>query len=831
MTFTCLITVNANALILEDYLPKDTRYDTSIPTPKAVTGTEVGERHYRHDQIIHYLSVIAASSARARLVDYGITYEGRRLVLLFISSHKNMENLDALANRDDILRVWNGFSVHGNEASGANASVLYAYQLIAGHSKKIDKILNETLIIIDPTINPDGYDRFITDVNSNRGMIDNSDRNDSAHNEQSPNGRTNHYWFDLNRDWLLLTQIESQARIKQFHKWHPHVIDDHHEMSSDRTFFFQPGVPERTNPLIPKRNIELTSKLGHFHAKTLSEKGTSFYTKESYDDFYPGKGSTYPDLHGSVGILFEQASAKGGNLDTNEGNRLLSDGIDNQFRTALSTLFGAYELKSELLTFKKDFFKNAIANAAKENFKGYVLDLKNDWVKAQKMVDFFSIHDIKTAMLNKTQTVNKHNFNANSSLYISLNQKQYTLIKSLFSTQTTFKDNTFYDVSAWNIAQAWGVPFAKLKTEPSTMNIQWQPVQNSYAKDVIAYAFNWHNGNAPAALNFLQNRGIKTKVTKKSFSIKANGKLKEFKPGSIIVPVTEKNKTTLNTALSNISEFFQTSSYALTNGLSNNGVDMGSPSITTIKKPKVLLLIGNDINAYQAGSIWHMFDTQVGLALTKITQQQLAKIYLHEYTHLILPSGKYKALTSTTINNIGNWIKQGGTIISLQESAIWTEKNIQQLNIGDKINNSVNAQIKNTVGNKTYDQYNQDKAKNTIGGAIISAQADLTHPLSFGTLQNIQHVLIKGNSSLTPSINLYSTPLKASDNALASGYISQEKLKTINNSPLIIAEKMGNGVIIKFNFNPNFRGFWLGTQKWLINSVYFSSLIVKTNID
>ncbi len=825
LLFLLFFCASLNALMLEDYLPKDTRYDISIPTPKAVTGLEVGERHYRHDQIVHYLSIIASSSARARLVDYGYSHEGRRLVLLFISSDRNMENLKDLATYKDILRVWNGFSVHGNEASGANASVLYAYHLIAGHSDKIDKILNETLVIIDPTLNPDGYDRFITDVNSNRGMIDNTDENDSSHNEQSPNGRTNHYWFDLNRDWLLLTQPESRARIKQFHQWQPHVLGDHHEMGSDKTFFFQPGVPERANPLIPKKNIELTHILGGFHAKTLSEKGMSFYTKESFDDFYPGKGSTYPDLHGSVGILFEQSSAKGGVLQTKEGIRSLNEGIDNQFRTALSTLVGAFSIKKELLVYKENFYVDALESAAKENFKGYILDFKNNLVNARKMAKYLAIHNIKASMLSKSLNINKHNYQANTSLYIPINQPQYTLIKSLFSTQTSFTDNTFYDVSAWNIGMAWAIPYAEVKAEPSLKDIEWQPAQNSYAKNVIAYGFNWHDGNASAALNYLQQRDIKTKVASKTFSIKANGKTIQFNPGAIIVPVTDDNQNQLASALSNISEFFYISSYALTSGLNDIGVDLGSPSITTLEEPHVLMVIGKDINAYQAGSIWHLFDTQVGLPLTKISKLQLKKIQLHDYSHLILPSGKYKSLSADDADKIKAWVKQGGNLITLQKSAMWAEKNIQKFKKPDEQDNS------NSKKNKTYGEFNNDRAKNTIGGAIISALADLTHPLGYGMQQTTQYALIKGNSQLTPSKNPYSTPLLAHNKALAAGYISDDKLEKINNSPLIIAQRMGKGSIIKFNFNPTFRGFWLGTQQWLINAVYFSSLIKKTELN
>ena len=827
LKFALLYTLSftVNAVMLEDFLPENTRYDISIPTPRAVTGTQVSERHYRHDQIIHYLSVLASSSSRARIIDYGVTNEGRRLVLLFISSDKNMENFDNLASNDNILRVWNGFSVHGNESSGANASILYAYHLIAGHSEEIDKILNQTLIIIDPSINPDGYDRFVTDVNSMRGIINNSDANDRAHHEQNPNGRTNHYWFDLNRDWLLLSQLESQARIKQFHQWQPHVVDDHHEMGSDRTFFFQPGVPERTNPLIPQENINLTNKLGVYHAQALMEKGMSFYTKESYDDFYPGKGSTYPDINGSVGILFEQASARGGHLQTDEGMRTLKEGVDNQFKTALSTLKGAYALKNELLAYKKAFFVDALNSAKRETFNGYVIDLDNELIKAQKLADYLGLHAIKVSMLNSDISINKHKYKAQTSLYIPINQKQYTLIKSLFSDETSFKDNTFYDVSAWNIAMAWGLKYAKVKTEPKLKAIQWMKAHNSFSPKALAYAFNWDNGNAAAALNYLQQQNIATKVTGKPFSIHNIGQAINFKPGTIIIPVDAENNDKIISAVANISEFFQISSYALTTGLNEIGIDLGSPSITTISKPKVLMVIGDKINSYQAGSIWHLFDTQVGLALTKINKQQLKKISLHEYTHLIMPSGDYKSLTNDTEEKIITWIKMGGHIITLQKSAKWAEEKIQKLGSENKSDNDT------TKPTKAYADYDNDLAQSTIGGAIISAQADLTHPLSFGMHRKVQFPLIKGNSILKPSKNPYSMPLIADAKALAAGYISAEKLTLLNSSHLIIADKLGKGSVIKFAFNPTFRGFWLGTQKWLVNSIYFSSLIKSTKID
>ncbi len=831
-----LISCNLHALILEDYLPQDVRYDTTIPTPRAVTGLEVGQRHYRHDQVVYYFNVLAASSSRAQLINYGTTTEGRPQILLLISSDKNMENPEALINNPNILRLYQGFSVHGNEASGTNASLLYAYYLLAGHSKKLDEILNQTLIIIDPSLNPDGYDHFVSYVNAMRGMIDTTDINDAAHNEPAPNGRTNHYWFDLNRDWLLLTQIESQNRIKQFHKWQPHVFTDHHETAPHHTFFFQPGIPSRTNPLIPKRNTELTTKLGQFHAQALAAKNVRFFTKESYDDFYPGKGSTYPDLQGAIGILFEQASAKGGTLQTKEGIRKLQTGIDNQFQTAHSTLYGSYQLKSQLLNYKKEFFENAQKQAKQEKFKGYLLDLANDHIKAQKLTTFFALHHIKASLLSSDQTQNNHLFKAKNSLFVPLAQKQYTLIKSLFSTQTNFQDNTFYDVSAWNLPYAWGIPYAKSPSTPKTEEIIWQKAKNSYAKDPIAYAFNWDDGNTAAALNYLLQQEILTKAASKSFSIKYNGKELTFKPGAIIIPAKGKNKDKIFQALSNVREFFHVSIYPLTSELNKKGIDLGSPSITTIKAIKVAMLFGDGINSYQAGSFWHLIDTQIGMPLSKIHKQQLKTINLNPYTHLILPTGNYKTLGEATQDKLSQWIKKGGTLIAFERSAKWVEKNLQTKKpttpTPDKTTKTKQEahQPKAAITPKKYGDFEKDLAKNSIGGAIITATADLTHPLAFGTQHNTQYLLVQGNTQLKTAQNPYVTPIYAKQNPLAAGYISSEQLKKISHSPMLIAQREGKGSIIKFGFNPTFRGYWLGTQKWLTNALFFSQLIKKTQL-
>ena len=264
---------NNNELDLSYYLPQDITYDPSIPTPQEVLGFVPGEWHVSHDQIVHYMNVLAASSNRINIENRGRTYEGRPLLLLTISSPQNLSNIEGIkkqhtsrldsntkAGDSDPIVLYQGFSIHGNEPSGANAGLVYAYYLAAAQGVKIEKMLDETVVLLDPCFNPDGVQRFSTWVNQHKNKNITSNSYDREYDEVWPGGRTNHYWFDMNRDWLPVQLPESRARIKSFHDWMPNVLTDHHEMGTNATFFFQPGIPSRTHPLTPAMNQKLTRK-------------------------------------------------------------------------------------------------------------------------------------------------------------------------------------------------------------------------------------------------------------------------------------------------------------------------------------------------------------------------------------------------------------------------------------------------------------------------------------------------------------------------------------------------------------------------------------------
>ena len=408
---------------LDYFLPNNISYNQDIPTPASVIDHEIGDWHITHDKLVQYMYALAESSDRISIETRGKTFEGRPLLLLYISAPNNLSNLEKIrenhisltengSDNIDVTKmpivVYQGFSIHGNEPSGSNAALAVAYYLAAAQGSEIEKLLNETVILFDPSYNPDGLQRFAYWANINKSKNINPDPNDREYNEVWPGGRTNHYWFDMNRDWLPVQLPESQARINTFHNWYPNILTDHHEMGTNSTFFFQPGIPSRTNPLTPSKNQEITETIGNFHAKALNKIGSFYYSKESFDDFYYGKGSTFPDINGGIGILFEQASSRGHAQESDNGILTFPFTIRNQFTAALSTLEAALSMRIELLNYQKSFYTNARKEA--KNSGVIVFGDEKDATKVNQLAEILKRHKIEYYELKSNFSKNGKNY-------------------------------------------------------------------------------------------------------------------------------------------------------------------------------------------------------------------------------------------------------------------------------------------------------------------------------------------------------------------------------------------------------------------------------------
>jgi hypothetical protein len=813
------ISISAQKVDLSYYLPKNVTYDKSIPTPKEIVGHEVGEWHITHDKLVTYMKALAVSSDRISIETRGTTYEGRPVLLLTITSPENHKNIEKIrqvhmdATDDDSLDVSNnpivvyqGFSIHGNEPSGSNAALAVAYYLAAADN--IDDLLNNTVILFDPSFNPDGLQRFAYWANTNKSKNINPDPNDREYHEVWPRGRTNHYQFDMNRDWLPVQLPESKARIASFHKWLPNILTDHHEMGSNSSFFFQPGIPSRTNPLTPQMNQDLTKEIAGYHAKALDKIGSLYYSEESFDDFYYGKGSTFPDINGGIGILFEQASSRGHAQETVNGVLTFPFTIRNQFTAALSTLEAANGMRVKILKYQQNFYKESRNTAVK---KAIVFGDEKDGAKSFHLAEVLKRHQVKIHEVKSDFTSNGKNFKKGFSYVVPMNQKNQRLVKAMFDTRTQFKDSLFYDVSAWTFNHAFGVDYAEnisLAKAGNEITDLKMNIGGTSSKSDYGYLMPWNEYYTPKALNAVLQKGLRAKVSMKNFKNGGNS----YEYGTIFIPVQNQklDADELHQFLMNVASESHVNITGVTTGL-NDGIDLGSSNFSAIKKPKVAMLVGSGIVSYDSGEIWHLFDQRFDMRLTRIDMSYFNKIDITKYTHIIIPSSN---IEKAAIEKLKTWVKNGGVIVGYKNTVKWLSSN-------KMISLQFDKQKMDTIKDVSFENKSLKSGAQFIGGAIFEANLDRSHPINFG-YKNDKIALFRNSTIfIKADKKSYNNPIQYTSNPLLSGYISKENAKIIKNTVPFKAQKLGRGKVIVFTDNTNFRAFWFGTNKLLMNTIFF----------
>jgi len=809
---------------LSYYLPQDVQYNPSIPTPQSVIGHDVGEWHITHDKLVQYMQALANASDRMTIEDRGKTFEGRPLLLLTITSPQNHQNIKAIQsthidatetnNANTVNRpivVYQGFSIHGNEPSGSNASLLAAYYLAAAEGSKINDLLNHTVILFDPSFNPDGLQRFAYWVNTNKNINLNPDSNDREYSEVWPGARTNHYWFDMNRDWLPVQLPESRARIKTFHSWMPNILTDHHEMGTNNSFFFQPGIPSRTHPLTPKLNQELTKGIATYHAKAFDKIGSLYYSEENFDDFYYGKGSTFPDINGGIGILFEQASSRGHIQESDNGILTFPFTIKNQFTAALSTLDAANGMRKEILEYQHNFFKNARKEANKEGNNAIVFGDEKDAAKTYHLAEILKRHHIKFHDIRSDFSADGKKFKKGYSYIVPKNQKNTRLINAMFEKRTTFQDSLFYDISAWTFPLAFNLEY----TETSASNAgnlveDLQHLKGGVnSKSEYAYLFEWHEYYSPKFLNAILKKGLRAKVSMKPF--KANGNSYDY--GTIMIPAKNQDITTteIYTFLNDLAQQSHIKVDAVSTGL-NNGIDLGSNNFRALELPKIALLVGDGITSYDAGEIWHLFDTRYDIIATKLDTKSFGKADLSRYNTIIMVNSS-SGLNEANTKKLKSWIQDGGTMVAYKNALRWiNKKELMKIDFKKK---------KLIAKNINYEQRGDFRGAQVIGGAIFETKLDRSHPINFG--YNKDKLAMFRNSTIFVNVdkNSYNNPIQYTKNPLLSGYVSENNLDSISQTVPLKIGKIGSGKIIAFTDNTNFRAFWYGTNKLLMNAIFF----------
>jgi len=801
------------------YLP-DLAYDPAITTPEEFLGWQIGDWHISHDLQQAYVRLLATQSDRMVLEEIGRSYEDRPLLNLIVTSPGNHARLEDLrvkhgfwnepgsnvktSDLKDVPAVlYQGFSIHGNEPSGGNAAVMVAYYLAAAPYATLAKLLDGNVVLFDPCYNPDGFNRFASWANSHKNKAMTADGNDREYNEAYPRGRTNHYWFDLNRDWLPVQHPESRARIRQFHEWQPNVLTDHHEMGKDATFFFMPGEPTRIHPMTPQVNQDLTAEIGKFHAAALDEIGSLYYSGEGYDDFYYGKGSTYPDINGCVGILFEQASSRGHLQETENGLLSFPFTVRNQVATALSTHKAFAELRDDLLTYQREFNHEGVSDA------GYVVDVDGDQGRARELMELMRRHAVNV----------KQDGDGEPSRYFV---RETPFSKAVFEPILEFDDSLFYDVSTFVLPYAFNLPAKRAARMPAGGD--WMPFGGTGPADVAptrradyAYLLGPDDYYSPKAIYQLLAAGVNAKVSDKAFTI--GGKI--FAPGTVMVPV-ENNQTLggdeLLSLLDDVRKDTGLRFTAVNTGSPEQGLMLGSRSAwKPLRKPEIAILVEGGTSSLEVADAWHLLDQRFGIPVTKLPLDRVGRVDLSRYNTIVMVDGNYADLGEGGNVAIKEWMSSGNVLITLKRAAQWAVAN-------DLSNLKVRGREDADKGDKArrpYSRASRDRGGKVLGGSIYRAQGDLTHPLMFGMKRNDIPVFKRGNTLFEMPINLYASPLVFRANSLMSGYSPRGFEKQLANSAGIVVSGSRGGRTISFADNPNFRAFWYGTNRLFMNAIFF----------
>jgi len=815
---------------MDYYLPTDVTYNADIPTPEEVIGYVPGKWHVTHDKLVQYMMALADASDRITIENRGKTFEDRPLLLLTVTSAANQGKIDAIrtAHQDHIdgngssdnapIVIYQGFSIHGNEPSGSNAALLYAYYLAAAQGTAIEQELDKTVILLDPSFNPDGLQRFAGWVNQHKNENITTDGNDREYSEAWPGGRTNHYWFDMNRDWLPVQLPESRARIASFNKWMPNILTDHHEMGTNSSFFFQPGIPSRTNPLTPQMNQDLTKEIGNYHAAALDKIGSFYYTEESFDDFYYGKGSTFPDVNGGIGILFEQASSRGHAQESVNGVLTFPFTIRNQFTAALSTLAAATGMREKILDYQTKFYKDAASEAKNGSI---IFGDSKDSGKTDAFAEVLLRHEIRLKELNEDVKVDGKEYKKGFAYVIPNQQKKSRLVKALFQKDVTFTDSLFYDISAWTFPLAFDLDYSMdagisggSNVESSIEDGQFMIKKSKNAKTALAqssyaYLMEWNEYEAPKVLNDLLKDDIVAKVAMSPFSL--NGKSYDY--GTIMIPVKqpEISESELYTRLAEHKQNTSVVIDGVNTGLTQ-GIDLGSNSFVPLRDPKIALVIGDGIDSYDAGEIWHLMDQRYDITITKIERDRLSRANLDNYNTIIFPNS-YGSPDKNTMESLQSWARAGGTLIGFGNSLRWMSSS--------KMLPMTFKSTENPAKNVTFEQRGDFNGAQVIGGAIFETQLDRSHPIAFGYKDSQLPMFRNTTMFVEADSTSYKNPIKYTDEPLMAGYISDINLEALKNTRPFVHNSYGRGEVIGFTDNTNFRAFWYGTNKLMMNAIFF----------
>jgi hypothetical protein len=868
-----------------EYWP-GTQYDPAIPTAKQVLGFDVGERIVWANQAVQYLEALAkAAPSRIKVTDYAKSWEGRRLVYAVIGSEANLRILpeiqagmkklhDPRATREADARklvgdlpavIWLAYTVHGNEISGTDASLMTAYHLLAARGDAmVDKILENVVVVIDPIQNPDGRDRFVHHYEINEGRQPDPEPATAEHNEQWPAGRVNHYFFDLNRDWMAVTQPETKGRIRVLQEWYPLVFADLHEMGSDSMYYFAPdAVPY--NPHLTKDQKDTLSIFGKGNGKYFDKFGFSYFTREVYDAFYPGYGASWPSYFGAIAMTYENGSTRG--LAVRRSDEVTVDYkfvVRRHFTSSIATCETAALNRRQLLENFWKYGQTAIEEGAKE--QPFVLPRRGNVANVDRLAQILAEQGVEI----KKATAAFQGYPAGSYV-IPLNQPAKRLVRTMLDSQVSMDDNfikaeerrrirrlnsEIYDVTAWSLPIQFGVECVQANVNVSSgsfENVKFGDVRKGAisGSGSVAYLVPWNSNYAARFLAAAHNEGLRIHSTDRMFKMGTA----TYPAGTLIVKAAENPAAGLRQTIEKIAASSGADVVGVDSSWVDDGPNFGSRYVNLLKKPKVALAWDRPVAAGSAGATRFVLEQQFGYPVSVIRTQQFATADLSRFQVIILPDGAgfggdsyATAISPVAARRLKEWVQSGGTLIGVGAALQF---------LGDPKNGFLTMQQESLPGDTTapggggsrpaaaaaapatpdartpgkYLAKEEDYQKaikpdtvppDSLHGVLARVKMDSEHWLSAGVPETVA-TLVSGRTIYAPvkmdkgtNVGIYAGP----DQVLASGYIWDEYRKQLAYKPFVVAQKEGRGNIIGFTSDPNYRAYLDGLNLIFLNAVF-----------
>ncbi len=800
-----------------------------LKSPSEFLGYEIGTEFSRHADVVRYFEHVAANSNRVTYHSYGKTNERRPLTYAIISSPENLVNIDEIRTNNlrqagtldgdsnpEIAIVWLSYNVHGNEASSLEASMVTLYKLIT----EKQAWLENTVVIIDPCINPDGRDRYANWYNQVRANPYNPIQIASEHNEPWPGGRPNHYLFDLNRDWAWATQVESQQRLKIYNQWLPHVHVDFHEQGINEPYYFAPAA-EPYHEIISSWQRDFQTQIGKNNAKYFDNEGWLFFTRQFFDLLYPSYGDTYPTYMGSIGMTYEQAGHGRGGLGvhTDEGYELtLVDRVAHHTTTGLSTVEISSMNAKKLNTEFKKFFDNS-----KLNVKSYVLKGHPDKIKT--LTDLLDLHEIKygfssggTVSGMDYQTNNKGSMDSKGALVVSTNQPKGKMVTVLFEKDTKVTEPLTYDITAWSIPYAYGLDciastslVAANSSDPTKRVIN----QVAPASSLAGYIVSWNGLNDAAFLAELLQQDIKVRFSEKDLSFKGD----TFQKGSLVITKSDnRNRTDFTEVVTNTANKHGRNLYVATTSFSDNGTDFGSRDVKIINKSKIAMLKGKGTSSLNYGALWHFMETQLQYPVTSIDTDDFSIAVLENFDVLVIPGGWYqRLLNDSLLGELKDWIKKGGKVIAFDNAlSVFEDKDGFDL----KKNKEKEDENKEKTNLVPYGERERYSVTDHNPGSIYKVKMDPSHPMAFGYGETYYSLKL-GTDSYQLLEEGYNVGYIDNDVLVVSGFSGEDAKTSLKNSLVFGEARLGEGSIIYLVDDVLFRSFWENGKLLFVNSLFF----------